>query len=72
MAQGRWSAALDDAKRAISLKPGWGKAYSRAGLAALSAGDEEAAYWCVCIYIYICVCVCVRVKGWGRVKGLTV
>jgi len=42
---GRWGAALEDGKRAISLRPSWGKAYSRAGLAALSGGDEEGAYW---------------------------
>lgn len=35
--------ALDDAKRAIALRPAWGKAYSRAGLAALSGGDEARA-----------------------------
>ena len=42
---GRYAEALDDGKRAISLQPQWGKAYSRAGFAALHAGDEEAAYW---------------------------
>ena len=37
--------ALDDAKRALALKPSWGKAYSRSGFAALHGGDAEAAYW---------------------------
>ncbi len=32
-------------KRAVSLRPEWGKGYSRAGVAALHGGDEEAAYW---------------------------
>ena len=41
----RYNEALADGKRAISLQPAWGKAYSRAGLAALKGGDEEAAYW---------------------------
>jgi len=41
----RYNEALADGKRAVSLQPGWGKAYSRAGLAALKGGDEEAAYW---------------------------
>lgn len=45
---GRYDDALANAKRAITLRPNWGKAYSRAGLAALKGGDEEAAYWFYC------------------------
>ena len=41
----RYDEALADGKRAVSLQPAWGKAYSRAGLAALKGGDEEASYW---------------------------
>ena len=41
----RFKEALDDGKRAVSLQPKWGKAYSRAGLAALKGADEEASYW---------------------------
>ena len=41
----RFPEALADAKCALSLQPDWGKAYSRAGLAALKGGDEEEAYW---------------------------
>ena len=41
----RFQEALNDAKRAISLQSRWGKAYSRAGLAALKLCDEETAYW---------------------------
>ena len=41
----RFDAALADGKRAVSLRPKWGKGYSRAGLAALKGRDEEAAYW---------------------------
>ena len=41
----RFNEALADGKRAVSLQPQWSKGYSRAGLAALKGGDEEAAYW---------------------------
>ena len=42
---GRWREALDDGKRAVSLAPNWGKAYSRCGVAALELNDEESSYW---------------------------
>ena len=41
----RYNEALADGKRAVSIRPEWGKGYSRAGLAALNGGDEESAYW---------------------------
>ena len=41
----RYKESLEDAKRAISLQGKWGKAYSRAGFAALKLEDTEAAYW---------------------------
>ena len=42
---GNYREALIDGKRAIALRPGWGKPYSRCGFAALSDGDCESAYW---------------------------
>ena len=45
IAIGRHGEALQDAKRVISLQPRSGTGYTQAGLAALRANDEEAAYW---------------------------
>ena len=44
-AMGEWSKSLEDAEEAIALKPEWGKAYSRRGVALymLGRGDDALA-----------------------------